>query len=108
MLGSPPEAAMTTSATPASAPLDPALFAEGPARDARFDVKNRWIEMFNTPGDHPLHEVEFTHRQMNEEVNGLECSARGLQDFPDADWDIRMRLARQCADEARHVRMFRR
>ena len=97
---------------PASPPetvtLDPALFAENPARDARFVVKDRWVEMFNTPGDHPLHEVEFTHRQMNEEMNGLECSARGLSDFPDADWDIRMRLARQCADEARHVLMFRR
>ena len=89
-------------------PLDPSLFADNPARDARFVVKDRWIEMHNTAGDDPLHEVEFTHRQMNEEMNGLECSARGLSDFPDADWDIRLRLARQCADEARHVRMFRR
>jgi uncharacterized ferritin-like protein (DUF455 family) len=88
--------------------LDPALFADGPARDSRFVVKDRWIEMFNTPSDHPQHEVEFTHRQMNEEINGLECSARGITDFPDSDWEIRMRLARQCADEARHVRMFRR
>ncbi|HMH53017.1 MAG TPA: DUF455 family protein [Candidatus Acidoferrum sp.] len=96
-----------TVAEPRSA-LDPTLFAENPARDARFVVKDRWIEMFNTAGDDPLHEVEFTHRQMNEEMNGLECSARGLSDFPDADWDTRMRLARQCADEARHVRMFRR
>lgn len=106
MRGSRREAAVT--ASPARPPLDPSLFAENPARDSRFEVKDRWIEMFNTPGGHPLHEVEFTHRQMNEEVNGLECSARGLTDFPDADWDIRMRLARQCADEARHVRMFRR
>jgi uncharacterized ferritin-like protein (DUF455 family) len=45
---------------------------------------------------------------MNEEVNGLECSARCLSDFPDADWGLRMWLARQCADEARHARMFRR
>jgi uncharacterized ferritin-like protein (DUF455 family) len=89
-------------------PLDASLFADGPARDPRFDVKDRWIEMANTPADHPLHEVEFTHRQMNEEVNGLECSARALTDFPGAGWEIRMRLARQCADEARHARMFRR
>lgn len=91
-----------------SAPLDPSLFAEGPARDARFVVKERWVECENYPGDHPLHQVEFTHRQMNEEVNGLECSARGLTDFPQADWELRMWLARQCADEARHARMFRR
>jgi uncharacterized ferritin-like protein (DUF455 family) len=106
MPASPPESAAT--AITSQAALDPSLFAENPARDGRFEVKDRWIEMFNTSGDHPLHEVEFTHRQMNEEMNGLECSARALSDFPDADWDIRMRLARQCADEARHVLMFRR
>jgi uncharacterized ferritin-like protein (DUF455 family) len=99
---------MSALQTAARPPLDPALFADGPARDGRFEVKNRWIEMDNTPGDHPLHEVEFTHRQMNEEINGLECSARGLTDFPDAHWELRMALARQCADEARHGRMFRR
>ncbi len=99
---------MTTPEGTVRPPLDPSLFADGPARDARFDVKDRWVEMFNTPPDHPLHQVDFTHRQMNEEINGLECSARGLSDFPDADWEIRMWLARQCADEARHGRMFRR
>jgi uncharacterized ferritin-like protein (DUF455 family) len=71
-------------------------------------VRERWIECDTFPAGHPLHEVEFTHRQMNEEINGLECSARCLHDFPDADWDLRMQLARQCADEARHGRMFRR
>ncbi len=88
--------------------LDPALFAESPARDARFVVKDRWRDCANLPGEHPLHQVQFTHRQMNEEVNGLECSARSLSDFPDADWDLRLWCARQCADEARHAYMFRR
>jgi uncharacterized ferritin-like protein (DUF455 family) len=90
------------------APLDPSLFADGPVRDGRFDVKDRWIECVNPPADHPLHKVQFVHRQMNEEVVGLECSARCLSDFPDAEWDLRMWLARQCADEARHGHMFRR
>ena len=45
---------------------------------------------------------------MNEEVSGLEASAQSLCDFPTADWNIRMGLARQCADEARHAAMFRR
>jgi hypothetical protein len=106
MPASTPESA--TTAAPARGALDPSLFADNPARDSRFVVKDRWVEMFNTPGGHPLHEMEFTHRQMNEEMNGLECSAQGLSDFPEADWDTRMRLARQCADEARHVLMFRR
>lgn len=88
--------------------LDTNLFADGPARDQRFVVKERWRECANLPAEHPLHHVEFTHRQMNEEVNGLECSARCLSDFPDVEWSLRMWFARQCADEARHARMFRR
>jgi uncharacterized ferritin-like protein (DUF455 family) len=90
-----------------SAPLDAALFAPGPARDARFVVRERWGECVNLPGDDPRREVEFLHRQMNEEVNGLECAARMLADFPQADWDLQMSIARQCYDEARHVEMFR-
>jgi uncharacterized ferritin-like protein (DUF455 family) len=88
--------------------LDPVLFAPGPARDERFVVRDRWAECVNLPADHPQKTVEFLHRQMNEEVNGLECSARSLADFPDADWELRLRLARQCADEARHALAFRR
>jgi len=84
------------------------LFVPGPARDPRFDVKERWIECANFPPEHPEQTVQFLHRQMNEEIDSLESSARNLSDFPDADWEIRMCLARQCADEARHSRMFRR
>lgn len=90
----------------APAPEDD-LFAAGPARDARYTVKERWRDCQGFPSGHPLHQVEFTHRQMNEEVNGLECSAACLADFPQADWGLRMWFARQCADEARHARMFR-
>lgn len=87
---------------------DPRLFAPGPARDARFDVKERWVDCANFPLDDPRQPVEFLHRQMNEEVDSLESSARNLCDFPDADWEVRMCLARQCYDEARHAVMFRR
>jgi rubrerythrin len=88
--------------------LDPALFAESPARDARFTVASRWVECANFPDGHPLREIEFFHRQMNEEVDSLECSAANLRDFPQAAWELRFVLARQCADEARHAAMFRR
>ncbi len=91
-----------------TSPLDPALFAEGPARDARFTVAERWSECANFPEGHPLRDIEFFHRQMNEEVDSLECSASNLQDFPQAEWELRLGLARQCADEARHAAMFRR
>jgi uncharacterized ferritin-like protein (DUF455 family) len=84
-----------------------ALFASDPARDARFVVKERWIDCENFPGDHPLHKVQFFHRQMNEEVDSLEASAQTLLDFPDAAWELRMQLARQCADEARHAVAYR-
>jgi uncharacterized ferritin-like protein (DUF455 family) len=102
------QAAVVPVSSSSAAPLDPTLFADGPARDARFIVKDRWRECVTYRDDHPLHQVQFLHRQMNEEVNGLECSARCLSDFPDAQWDLRMWFARQCADEARHARMFRR
>lgn len=87
-------------------PLDPALFTASPARDARFVVKDRWQECVNFPAGHPQKEAEFLHRQMNEEINGMEISAQCLADFPEADWDLAMSIARQCADEARHVVMF--
>ena len=73
-----------------STALDPSLFADGPARDPRFSVKERWRECVNLPEEHPLHQVQFMHRQMNEEVNGLESSARCLSDFPDTEWELRM------------------
>jgi uncharacterized ferritin-like protein (DUF455 family) len=91
-----------------SATLDRNLFGDAPARDQRFCEKSRWAELMNFPDGHPEKVVEFFHRQMNEEMNGMENAAQSLADFPDADWNVRMSIARQCADEARHVEMFRR
>ncbi len=95
-----------------SAPIrphfDPSFFAPGPCRDARFTVVDQWLDCLNLePGD-PKRLIEFLHRQMNEEINGMENAARSLVDFPDAEWELRMCVARQCADEARHVQMFQR
>ena len=91
-----------------SSPLEAALFAAPPARDARFEVRERWSELDNYPPEDPRHQLEFLHRQMNEELNGLEIAARNLTDFADADWELRLAIARQCWDEARHVELFRR
>jgi uncharacterized ferritin-like protein (DUF455 family) len=88
--------------------LDSRLFADGPARDARFRVADLWKDAANFPAGDPRVTPEFLHRQMNEEINGMEISARNLVDFPEADWDLRMAMARQCWDEARHIEMFRR
>lgn len=87
---------------------DRRLFADPPVRDARFEVRELWSEMENIWDDDGKMLVEFLHRQMNEEVNGLEIAARNLSDFPDADWGLRLAIARQCWDEARHVEGFRR
>ncbi len=87
---------------------DMKLFAEPPARDARFEVKEKWSELRNLDGQDPEHQTEFLHRQMNEEINSIEISARNLSDFPDAPWELRMAMARQCWDEARHCEAFRR
>src|SRR5262245_52068252 len=85
-----------------------ASFAPNPARDARFEVKERWREMTNLSPDHPDVGKEFLHRQLNEEINSLEMAARNLVDFPEADWALRMEIAHQCSDEARHAIAFRR
>jgi uncharacterized ferritin-like protein (DUF455 family) len=88
--------------------MDPKLFAEGPKRDARFDVRDKWAEMDNLPANHPDMSLEFLTRQMNEELNSMEIAASNLVDFPEAPWALRMSIARQAADEARHAIAFRR
>jgi uncharacterized ferritin-like protein (DUF455 family) len=84
------------------------LFSDPPARDSRFIVREFWRDMTNLSHDHPDVGKEFLHRQMNEEIDSLEMAARNLTDFPDAPWELRMSIARQCSDEARHVQAFRR
>ncbi len=84
------------------------MFGPGPAREPHVTVCDRWTQCVNLPDDHPQKAVEFLHRQLNEETNVLENAARNLADFPDADWDVRLWLARQCADEARHVLAYER
>jgi uncharacterized ferritin-like protein (DUF455 family) len=70
-------------------------------------VREKWKDCANFADGDPRKSLEFLHRQMNEEIDALECSARSICDFPDAPWEIRMFLARQCADEGRHALLFR-
>src|SRR5262249_25070143 len=48
------------------------------------------------------------HRHMHNEMQSLEIAAQSLADFPDAPWDLRMQLARQCWDETRHTMLLHR
>jgi uncharacterized ferritin-like protein (DUF455 family) len=88
--------------------VNAAKSSDDPARDSRFSVVDSWRECANFPDGDPRKILEFLHRQMNEEMDAAECSARSLTDFPDAPWELRMFLARQCADEARHALIFSR
>jgi uncharacterized ferritin-like protein (DUF455 family) len=49
---------------------------------------------------------ERTHRDCNAEVQTLEIAAQCLVDYPEAPWELRMDLARQCWDEARHAALL--
>jgi len=40
------------------------------------------------------------------ELQALEAAGRTLWDFPDAPWEFKMNMARQCWDEARHVQTY--
>jgi Protein of unknown function (DUF455) len=84
------------------------MFGPGPAREPHVSVQDRWAQCLNLPDGHPDKLKEFLNRQLNEETNVLENAARNLVDFPDADWEIRMWLARQCADESRHALAYHR
>jgi uncharacterized ferritin-like protein (DUF455 family) len=40
------------------------------------------------------------------ELQALEGAGRTLWDFPDAPWEFKLNMARQCWDEARHVQIY--
>ena len=40
------------------------------------------------------------------EIQALEGAGRTLWDFPEAPWEFRMNMARQCWDESRHCQVF--
>ncbi len=40
------------------------------------------------------------------ELQAMEAAGRTVWDFPDAPWEFKMNMARQCWDEARHIQIF--
>lgn len=74
-----------------------------PARDACFRVVRREAEMTTHEGMSELARRESVHRHMANEITSLDIAAQCLADFPEAPWGLRLELARQCWDEARHV-----
>jgi uncharacterized ferritin-like protein (DUF455 family) len=74
-----------------------------PARDACFRLVLSEAEMHEHEATHPLARREMVHRHMSNEITSLDIAAQCLADFPDAPWELRLELARQCWDESRHV-----
>ncbi|MGE0355024.1 MAG: DUF455 family protein [Gemmatimonadales bacterium] len=79
---------------------------EDPAREPCFTVVNTDAEMAEWPDMTDQSRRERLHRHMNNEAAALEIAAQSLVDFPDTPWDLKMQLARQCADEARHTEVL--
>lgn len=74
-----------------------------PARESCFTCVNVDSEMAEWPDMSDISRRERLHRHMNNECGALEIAAQMLVDFADAPWELRLRLARQAADEARHT-----
>jgi hypothetical protein len=74
-----------------------------PLREECFSVVNTDAELQEWPGMSEISRRQRLHRHMNNETGAVEIAAQCLVDFPEAPWDLRMQLARQCWDESRHV-----
>jgi uncharacterized ferritin-like protein (DUF455 family) len=77
-----------------------------PAREACIRVVTDQADMAKLVDGSPEHRREMLHGDVNEEIQSLEIAAQCLADFPEAPWDVRLHLARQCWDETRHARAF--
>jgi uncharacterized ferritin-like protein (DUF455 family) len=79
---------------------------QDPARESCYTVGHTDADMASWFGDAKMSAAalrEKLHRHMNNETGALEIAAQCLADFPDAEWELRMCLARQAYDEGRHV-----
>jgi len=77
-----------------------------PARERAFNIVTDQAQMHKSPEGSAESYREQLHSNVNEEMQSLEIAAQSLVDFPDESWHIRMCLARQCWDEARHAWLF--
>lgn len=77
-----------------------------PVREPCFRVVGTDAEMVEWPDFSEDSRRERLHRHMNNECVAMEIASQALVDFTDAPWDLRMSLARQAADESRHVNIL--
>jgi uncharacterized ferritin-like protein (DUF455 family) len=74
-----------------------------PAREPCFTIVHHQSHMVNLEGPSLPSQCEKLHTDVNNELQSLEIAADALATFPDAPWELRLELARQCWDEARHA-----
>ena len=79
-----------------------------PAREPCFKVVDDPSELADYADMSEVAKRQRLHKHMHNEMQSLEMAAQSLADFPDAPWDLRMCLARQCWDEHRHSRLLNR
>lgn len=77
-----------------------------PAREPCFEIVHLHSELPKADGLDPESRRKKMHREYNQEVQTLEIAALCLADFPEAPWELRCELARQCWDEARHATLY--
>ncbi len=77
-----------------------------PAREACFNIVTDQAEMAKHAEGSLESRREQLHGDVNNEIQSLEIAAQSLADFPEAPWELRLELARQCWDETRHARLF--
>jgi len=79
-----------------------------PAREPCFKVVHEPSELADHADMSDAARRQRLHKHMHNEMQSLEMAAQSLADFPDAPWELRMSLARQCWDESRHSRVLHR
>jgi len=87
---------------------------KGPAREACFTVVDEASQLSLTSDPAYDQGKDMTarmrrnrlHGHMHNEMQSIEIAAQCLVDFPDAAWELRMELARQCWDESRHAALL--
>ena len=77
-----------------------------PARERCFQVVHRHRDMKDYADMSDVAVRQRLHKHMHNEMQNLEIVAQSLTDFPLEPWELRMDLARQCWDEARHAAVF--
>lgn len=73
-----------------------------PAREECFTVVELHKDLHDYDDMSEISRRQRLHRHMHNEMQTMEIVAQTLADFPDAPWELRMQLARQCWDESRH------